>query len=142
MLGFADFYALTPPDNAISVEPGVDVEFPQDGPNSGTSIVRLGDGSFQLREPGTYLVWYQASVDQQGQLVLTLNGEELPATVSGRSTGTSAIAGLTLVTTVTANSVLTVRNPADNTAALTLTLSAGGAEANAAHLVILQLQAS
>lgn len=32
ILGFADFYALMPPDNAATVAPGADVSFPQDGP--------------------------------------------------------------------------------------------------------------
>ena len=40
--GYADFYALMPPDNAASVAPGIDVSFPQDGPTSGVDIVRTG----------------------------------------------------------------------------------------------------
>ncbi len=38
VLGYADFYALMPPDNAATVAPGTDVSFPQDGPNSGTPL--------------------------------------------------------------------------------------------------------
>lgn len=38
VLGYADFYALMPPDNAATVAPGTDVSFLQDGPNSGTGI--------------------------------------------------------------------------------------------------------
>ncbi len=34
VLNYADFYALMPPNNSITVAPGADVEFPQDGPNS------------------------------------------------------------------------------------------------------------
>ena len=37
-LNYADFYALMPPDNSVTVAPGTDVSFPQDGPNSGASI--------------------------------------------------------------------------------------------------------
>ena len=139
MLGFADFYALMPPDNATTVAPGADVEFPRDGSTGGTSITRLGADSFQLGEPGTYLVWYQVNVNQAGQLVLTLDGAELPATVIGRATGSSSIAGMMLVTTTTENAVLTVRNPADNASALIITPTAGGTQASSAHLVILQL---
>ena len=40
---FADFFALMPPDNAATVAPGSDVNFPQDGPTSGgTDIIRTG----------------------------------------------------------------------------------------------------
>lgn len=52
--GFADFYALMPPDNAASVAPGTDVSFPQDGSNSGVDIVRTGPSSFNLGEIGVY----------------------------------------------------------------------------------------
>ncbi len=76
VLGYADFYALMPPDNAATVAPGTDVSFPQDGANSGESIVRTGDDSFNLTEIGAYLVTFQVSVTEAGQLILTLNGEE------------------------------------------------------------------
>ena len=47
---------------------------------------------------------------------------------------------MTIVTTTSINSILTVRNPADNATALTITPSAGGTEPVYAHLVIIQLQ--
>lgn len=140
VLAFADYYALMPGDNAASIAAGADVEFPQDGPNSGTEIARISASSFTLLEPGIYKVDFQASVSEAGQLVLTLNGAEIPYTVVGRTTGTSQIAGTALVETTVATSVLTVRNPAGNAAALTLTPAAGGTEPVSAHLVILRLQ--
>ena len=70
-----------PPDNAATVAPGTDVSFPQDGPNSGAGIARLGPDSFNLAEIGTYQVLFQVSVTEAGQLILTLNGEDLPYTV-------------------------------------------------------------
>ena len=54
---FAYFYALMPSDNAATVAPGTDVDFPQDGPNSGSGIVRTGPGSFNLAEIGTYQIF-------------------------------------------------------------------------------------
>jgi len=45
-----------------------------------------------------------------------------------------------LVETTTINSILTVRNPADNAAAFTITPTAGGTQPVSAHLVIIQLQ--
>jgi len=83
---------------------------------------------------------FQVSVSEAGQLQLTLNGDALAYTVVGRATGTSQIIGMALVTTTSINSVLTVRNPADNSTALTITPNAGGTEPVSAHLVILQIQ--
>ena len=139
VLAFADFYALMPPDNAATVAPGEDVDFPQDGPNSGTGISRLSADSFNLAEIGTYLVQFQVSVTEAGQLILTLNGADLAYTVAGRATGTSQIVGTALVTTTSVNSTLTVRNPEGTAAALTITPLAGGTRSVSAHLVVLQL---
>ena len=140
VLGFADFYALMPPDNAATVAPGTDVSFPQDGPNSGADITRTGPSAFNLAQIGTYQVLFQVSVTEAGQLLLTLNGEDLEYTVVGRATGVSQIIGMAVVTTTVINSVLTVRNPADSAAALTITPFAGGTRPVSAHLVITQIQ--
>lgn len=51
---------------------------------------------------------------------MTLNGEDLEYTVVGRATGASQIVGMSIVATTVINSVLTVRNPAGNAAALIL----------------------
>ena len=139
ILNFADFYALMPPDNAATVAPGTDVSFPQDGPTSGSGIVRTGASSFNLGEIGSYQILFQVGTNEAGQLVLTLNDEPLEYTVVGRATGTSQIIGMAIVTTTTINSILTVRNPADNTTALTITPNAGGTEPVSAHIVIMQI---
>ena len=140
VLGFADFYALMPPDNAATVAPGTDVSFPQDGPSSGTSITRIGVDSFSLADIGSYQVLFQVSVDEAGQLLLTLDGADLEYTVFGRATGASEIVGMAIVTTSVTDSVLTVRNPAGNATALTITPLAGGTRPVSAHLVITQIQ--
>jgi len=129
-----------PPDNAATVAPGTDVSFPQDGAISSGDIFRTSDSEFNLGLIGTYQVLFQVSVTEAGQLVLTLNGDELEYTVVGKATGTSEIIGMAFVTTTSINSVLTVRNPADNAAALTITPTAGGTEPVSAHLVITQIQ--
>lgn len=120
-LNYADFYALMPPDNAATVAPGTNVSFPQDGPNSGVSITRTGASSFNLSEIGTYQIFFNVPVSETGQLELTLNGAPLAYTVVGRAAGTSDISGKFLVDTTATNSILTVRNPAGNAAALTIT---------------------
>ena len=129
-----------PPDNSATIAPGTDVSFPQDGPNSGTGIVRTGADAFILPQIGTYLVMFQVSVTEAGQLILTLNGQDLAYTVAGRAAGTSQIVGTALVETAVTNSVLTVRNPDGTAAALTITPLAGGTRPVSAHLLILQLQ--
>ncbi|WP_277422594.1 collagen-like protein, partial [Amphibacillus jilinensis] len=139
VLEFADFFALMPPDNTATVAPDTDVDFPQDGPASGTSIARVDDSTFNLAEIGFYQVLFQVSVSEAGQLILTLNGADLDYTVVGRATGTSQIVGLAIVETTAINSLLTVRNPAGNAAALTITPVAGGTRPVSAHLVITRL---
>ncbi|GFZ31642.1 hypothetical protein CSC2_21680 [Clostridium zeae] len=139
IVNFADFFALMPPDNAATVGVGTDVSFPQDGPNSGGAIARISPTAFNLSNIGTYQVLFQVSVTEPGQLILTLNGADLAYTVVGRATGTSQIVGIALVTTTSVNSILTVRNPAGNSTALTITPFAGGTRPVSAHLVITQI---
>ncbi|MBP3431921.1 MAG: collagen-like protein [Clostridia bacterium] len=140
ILNFADFYALMPPDNSATVAPGTDVSFPQDGPNSGSDINRTGPSSFNLAQVGSYQVLFNVGVAEAGQLILTLNDEELNYTVVGRATGTSNVIGMSIITTTEENSILAVRNPAGNSTALTITPLAGGTRPVSAHLVITQIQ--
>jgi hypothetical protein len=140
VLDFADFFALMPPDNPATVAPGTDVSFPQDGPAAvGSLITNVSPSSINLGAIGTYQVLFQVSVTEPGQLDLTLNGAELAYTVVGRAI-TSLIVGMALVQTTSVNSILTVRNPAGNVAALTITPSAGGTSPVSAHLVITRIQ--
>ena len=139
ILSYADFYALMPPNNSATVAIGTDVSFPQDGPNSNTGISRLNDSSFNLESIGVYQITFQVSVTEAGQLIITLNGEDIASSVVGRATGTSQIVGISIIETVTENSVLTVRNPAGSSTALTITPLAGGTRPVSAHLIITQL---
>ena len=139
VLGFADFYALMPPNNVVPVAPGTDVFFPQDGPTSGTTVVRFGPTLFELVAAGIYQVQFQVSVIEMGQLIVMLDGVELPYTVVGRATGTTQITGVCLVQT-TAGGLISIRNPAGNPSSLTVATNAGGTRAVSAHLTITQLQ--
>jgi hypothetical protein len=136
---FADFYALMPGDNAAPVAVGADVQFPQNGPTSSTGVTRLTASSFQLANVGVYQVFFQVSINEAAQLVLSLNGSELTYTTVGRATGTSQLVGITLVRTSEPDSILTVRNPSVNATALTITPLAGGAHTVSAHLTITKL---
>ena len=137
-LEFAEFFALMPPDNAATIAPDAPVLFPQNGPTTGT-ITRTGPGTFNLPAIGVYRVLFQASIAEAGQLLLSLNGADLAYTVVGRATGTDQIVGTSLVVTTSVNSVLEVRNPAGNAAALTLTPLAGGTRPVSASLLIERL---
>ena len=140
-LDFADFFALMPPDNAATVAVGGNVQFPQDGPTSAsTQITRTGPSTFNLGPIGMYQVQFQVSVSEAGQLELSLNSVDLSYTVVGRATGTSQIVGMAIVQTTSINSILSVRNPAGNATALTITPLAGGSNLVSAHLVITRLQ--
>jgi len=139
-LDFADFFATMPGDNAATIAVGADVLFPQLGPTkAGSLITAINNHQFNLAVVGTYDVSFFVSVSEPGQLQLSLNNAPIADSTIGRATGTSEIGECLLITTSTVNSVLTVRNPAGNSAALTITPIAGGASAVSAHLRIIQI---
>jgi hypothetical protein len=128
-----------PPDD-LFVTSGADVGFPQDGPSTASAdMFRSSASAFVLTRPGIYRVSVQVSVQEAGQLVLTLDGTELPYTVVGRATGTSQIVMDVLVEATGTGSVLTVRNPAANGNNLTITPLAGGTQPSSATLLIERL---
>ena len=133
----AQFFALMPPDNAAVVAPGTDVSFPQDGPNTdGVSIARISATEFNLSQAGAYRVSFQVPVSEAGQLILTLDGADLAYTLVGRDGGLSQIVETTLIQTTVDDTILTVRNPAGNSTALTITPLAGGTRPVSASIVI------
>jgi len=138
-LDFSDFYALMPGDNTGTIGAGTPVLFPQTGSTNGV-LVPISSSTFLLPAIGTYWVMFQVSVAEPGQLVLRLNGTEIPISLVGRATGTSQIVGVSLLTTTSPNSFLEVVNPSGNTPALTITPIAGGTQSVSAHLVIIRIQ--
>jgi hypothetical protein len=125
-----------PGDNKATVGAGEAVQFPQDGPEVGSGIERDGKSQFKLKNEGVYLVSFNVSVTEAGQLVIRIDGKEIDSTVSGRATGTSIISQTCLIKTKSSNSILEIVNPADNSTALTITPKAGGTKSVSAHLVI------
>ena len=107
-----------------SIGVGEPVPFPMDGPSSG--LYRFNATEFVLPDVGVYEVTWQVSVNEPGQLVLTLDGVEVPSTVVGRNTGTTQIVGNVLIQNSVPGSLLSVRNPTYTTVALTISPSAGG----------------
>ncbi len=139
VLAFSDFYALMPGDNSATVAVGAAVQFPQDGSTTG-AITRTGPSTFNLPVIGTYLVQFQVSVNEAGQLMLQLNGVPDFNTVVGRASLTSQIVGVSLVTTTSPNTLLEVINAVGNSTALTITPLAGGTHPVSAHLTITRIQ--
>lgn len=142
ILDFGDFFALMPGDNAATIAADAAVLFPQNGSISGGvgGIARINDSMFSLPVIGTYLVQFQVSVTEAGQLMLRLNSSPVANSVVGRAVGATQIVGMSLVTTTAPNSILEVINPPGNSPALTITPVAGGTHAVSAHLVIIRIQ--
>lgn len=140
ILDFSDFYALMPGDNSTTIGGGGPILFPQNGPTTG-AITRQGGASFTtfiLPTIGTYLVQFQASIDESGQLALSINGVVDSTTVVGRSTGTDQFIGQFIVTTTSPNTTLQVVN--DGASALTMTPIAGGTHSVSAHVLIIRIR--
>ncbi len=137
-MAFGFFCAVMPPDNAATIAVGTAVLFPQNGAASG--ITRAGPGEFYLPVIGIYEVSWQVSFDEPGQLVLALNGVEQPFTVIGRATGTSQLVNHVLLETTSLMTLLSIRSPAGNSTALTLTPIAGGTKPVSASLLIKQIK--
>ena len=138
-LGFLDVYALMPSDNSGNVAVGADVQFPNIGATSASDIVKTTPSTFTLGPIGVYNVFFNVGIDSSGQLVVTLNNVQLPRTVVG-TTSPNAIIGQMIITTTVVNSVLTIRNPTGNIAALTIKTNMGGTNAVSAHLIITRLR--
>ena len=136
---FAEFYALMPGDNTVTIAAGSPIDFPRNGPTNGI-ITRINASQFNIPLVGIYLVRWQVSIAEAAQLILRLNGTEIASTVIGRATGTNQIKGETMITTTLPNMVLTVANPSGNPVALTLSQNAGGIRAVSANLIITRIQ--
>ena len=93
-----------------------------------------------MTDAGTYLILFEASVTQAGQLILAVNGTETASTAVGRSGGGGQIVGMT-IQALPAGATLQVRNPTGNVTPLTLTPTAGGNAPVNAHLIVVQLSA-
>ena len=138
VLSFCDFYAFMPPFNGSTVAIGGAVSFPIAGTASGSDIVESNGNTFTVATTGIYLVTFQVSVTESGQLALSQNGVALGQSVVGRATGTSQIVGTSMVT-ASAGDTLQVIN-SSSPAALTITPLAGGTNPVSAHLTILRLR--
>ena len=138
-LAYADFYAQMPSNNPTTIAAGTDINFPEDGATSCTDIRRISSSAFNLGSAGVYLIMFDVCVEEEGQLMLTLNGTDLNYTVAGRAAAASQISGMNIIETTSPNSIITVRNPLGNPDPLTISPSVGGERPVTAHLIIIKL---
>lgn len=118
------------------------VPFNTTGASSG-GIVSFSPTEILLPAIGVYDISFMVSVDEAGQLMLSLNpnggGYMLqPQTLAGRATGTNQITNRVLITTSTINTLVKVQNHS-SPAALTLTPTPGGTSAGSTSLTIVRL---
>ena len=86
------------------------------------------------------MVQFVISVCAEARVVLTLNGQELPATTFGRNSNLSQLSGVALLEVDAANSVLTVRDLPVEPGTLYLESNLSDSEDVSSHLVILRLR--
>lgn len=137
--GYADFFALMPNDNTATIAVGTPVSFPQSIFDSGIVTSTATGTLFIMNVAGVYLVNFQVSVSEPGQLMLRVNGSEVPGSLVGRSTGTLQLVGTSLLTLAVGDHVEVI-NPSENSTALTITPVAGGTHSVSAHLVFTKIQ--
>lgn len=133
---YASFYALAPNDNPTAIAQNTAVEFPNSSAST-TGITRLTNSTFNLADTGTYLIMFKVNTNTAGQLGIAVNGAVQPNATFGNAADNGLIEGKTIITTTTANTVLSIVNPIAT--AVTVTPSAGGTEATVSDLTIIKL---
>jgi hypothetical protein len=156
----ASFFAIMPTDNPSPIDSGVPIAFPRDGPSTGGGFGQPSppfrdfstnpNTNFVLPNIGVYQVWFQVSITEPAQLVLTLDFAPLDDlfgslnTVVGRDTGACQITGMSLIQTTTTNQIVQVGNVANvSNTPITITASAGANGSGkpvSANIIITQLQ--
>jgi len=130
-------------DNPDSIDPGSAVHFPRPDVNPYGSIQRSIGSPFEFLLPpnSIFEITFQVTVQNTGELVVVLNGQELSQTVVGKSGG-GFIVGISIISTPAGSpSTLSIHNPStavaggikidESTGALSQPLSC--------HLIIKQL---
>jgi hypothetical protein len=130
-------------DNPDPIEPGNAVNFPSPLINPYGSIQRVTGSTTQFTLPAgsVFEITFQVTVQNTGELVIVLNGNELLMTVVGKS-GNGSIIGMSIVSTpFGSSSTLSINNPSTATAGgLNIDASTGSlTQPLSCHLIIKQL---
>lgn len=137
VLGFFDAFGLQPSDNPVPIDAGNAIDFPQTNIQDATgNIVRLTTSSFNLTNIGTYEIMFQISVSSGAQVLIAINGTEIPNSVVGREANNSQLVGINLIQTSVVDSVLEIRNPLGALNPIIVTPIAGGFRPVSCHLII------
>lgn len=144
-LDCAEFYGISnSTDYPAPIAINAPLNFPHNGVTSLT-IVRNNNSAtdFLLQSIGVYLITFQGSFNEPGQLTLFLDPNigvfnRVANTTVGRATGTSQIVGNTLLKTTVAYSKIRIVNDA-SPAALTVTPLPGGTEFASVSITIVRL---
>ena len=134
---YATFYALMPTDNAVAIAPNEPIDFPTTATKT-NDITVTSPSVFTVTTAGNYLVMFQASTTEGGQLQLTVNNTPIAYTTVGKAGENTQIVGFAILP-LAANDAISVINPQASTTGITLTQNAGGTSAVAAQLVIAKL---
>ncbi len=128
-----------PNDYSATVAAGAAIPFPRDDYISG-GIIRSGTSNFLLPFIGTYKIDFIIETTEMGQWQVSVAGTPLDNTTIGNQNPTSGghlFAGSAFVTTVANDTLVSVINPAGNSAALTITPSDGAeTHANVQSIII------
>ncbi len=134
---YATFYALMPSDNSTAIAPNEPINFPTTATKT-DDITVTSPSVFTVTTAGNYLIMFQASTTEGGQLQLTVNNTPISYTTVGKAGESTQIVGFAVLP-LAANDAISVINPETNTTDITLTQNAGGENAVAAQLVIAKL---
>jgi hypothetical protein len=130
-------------DNPNAIEPGFAINFPSPTVNP-FGIQRNGTSTseFVLPPNSVFEITFQVTIQNTGELVVVLNGNELIETVVGHPGGGAVVGMCIIVTPPTINSIISINNPSsakpggvkvdESSGALTQPLSC--------HLIIKKLQ--
>jgi hypothetical protein len=135
---YANFYGLQPLNQIPVVTPGSPVEFPNNGPTTG-NITRLTAGTFNVDLSGNYLISFNLTVIEAAEVVLVLNGVELPETVVARSTGETQLSGNFIINVPQSNSVISLNNASNTPFNLSSNSNTGSTKPLSLQLNILKL---
>ena len=144
---FADFYGQMSSsgvnDNPDAIKPGFAINFPSPSVNP-FGIQRNGSSTseFVLPPNGVFEITFQVTLQNTGELVVVLNGNELIETVVGHPGG-GAVVGMCIVfTPPTINSILSINNPSTAvTGGIQVDESSGAlTQPLTCHLIIKKLQ--
>ena len=122
----------------VSIEPGGILDF-EETVRFNDSIKRVSAGNFLLSHPGLYIVQIQLHFLHSAQVAFVINGQEQSDSVLGTSGEGGALQGFCTFRTETADSVLSIINPLQNTRPMVVSLYAGGTIPITSDLMIFRM---